>query len=184
MSAFEEDTVQEGTPGRLILALFFLAFGGSGLALMPYQTGTSPGDEGWFTQPWLMPLLTLALLTVVSLIHTLTVWRKIENIKASNTGGALTGELWMWLKTAEFFFWYVAYILLLGFVGYGLSTFLFVAGLGFRVGLRQPKWLLAALGATLAMVLLFRFGLEIWVPPAALYELLPKGLGVFLQRYF
>ena len=90
----------------------------------------------------------------------------------------------MWLRSAEFFFWYVAYIWLLGVVGYGISTFLFVAGLGFRVGLRRPKWLLAALGATLAMTLLFRLGLEIWVPPAVLYDALPKSIGIFLQLYF
>ncbi len=184
MSAFDEETVQEGVPGRAVVALVFLVFGTGGLALMPYQTGTSPGDEGWFTQPWLMPLLTLGLLSAVSLIYVVTLWRSGEFTRARMTGGALAGEVWIWLKSAEFFAWYVAYIVLLGLVGYGISTFLFVSCLGLRVGLRQPRWLLAALGATLAMVLLFRLGLEIWVPPADLYELLPKSVAVFLQRYF
>ena len=184
MSAFEEETAQDSAPGRMILALFFLVFGAGGLALMPFQTRTSPGDEGWFTQPWLMPLLTLTLLTAISLIYTVRLWRDRENFRINLAGGAMVGELWMWLRSAEFFFWYVAYIWLLGVVGYGISTFLFVAGLGFRVGLRRPKWLLAALGATLAMTLLFRLGLEIWVPPAALYDALPKSIGIFLQLYF
>ena len=184
MSAFEEDTVQDDVPGRMIVALFFLVFGSAGLALMPYQTGTSPGDEGWFTQPWLMPLLTLGLLTAVSLIYTVRLWRNRKNSNAALAGGALAGELWMWLRSAEFFLWYVAYIVALGVVGYGFSTFVFIAGLGFRIGLRQPKWLLAALAATLGMTLLFRLGLEIWVPPADLYNILPKSVGVFLQRFF
>ena len=184
MSAFDEETAQDGVPGRAVVALFFFVFGAGGLALMPHQTGTSPGDEGWFTQPWLMPLLTLGLLSAASFIYIVMLWRSGEFAKAKMTGTALAGEVWIWLKSAEFFFWYVAYILLLGLVGYGLSTLLFVAGLGFRVGLRRPQWLLAALGATLAMTLLFRLGLEIWVPPAALYDLLPKELGVFLQQYF
>ena len=184
MSAFEEETAQDSAPGRMILALFFLVFGAGGLALMPFQTRLAPGDEGWFTQPWLMPLLTLALLTAVSLIYTVRIWRDRENTLASNTGKALAGELWMWLRSAEFFFWYVAYIWLLGVVGYGISTFIFVADLGFRIGLRHPKWLLAALGATIAMTLLFRLGLEIWVPPAALYDILPRSIGNFLQLYF
>ena len=184
MSAFDEDTAQEGVPGRTVVALFFFVFGAGGLALMPYQTGTSPGDEGWFTQPWLMPLLTLGLLTAVSLLFVVKLWREGEFSRAKTSGAALAGEAWVWLRSAEFFGWYVAYIVLLGLIGYGLSTFLFVACLGLRVGLRQPKWLLAALGATLAMVLLFRLGLEIWVPPADLYDLLPKSVAVFLQRYF
>lgn len=184
MSAFEEETAQEGVPGRAVVALFFLVFGVGGLALMPYQTGTSPGDEGWFTQPWLMPLLTLGLLSAVSLIYVVKLWRSGEFATAKISGNALTGEAWIWLKSAEFFVWYVAYIALLGYIGYGLSTFLFVACLGLRVGLRTTKWLLAALGATLAMTLLFRLGLEIWVPPADLYDLLPKSVAVFLQRYF
>ncbi|MXY38252.1 MAG: hypothetical protein F4027_06560 [Rhodospirillaceae bacterium] len=184
MSAFDEDTAQEGVPGRAVVALFFFVFGAGGLALMPLQTGTSPGDEGWFTQPWLMPLLTLGLLTAVSLLFVVKLWRDGEFSRSKTTGAALAGEAWVWLRSAEFFAWYVAYIVLLGLIGYGLSTFLFVACLGLRVGLRQPQWLLAALGATLAMVLLFRLGLEIWVPPADLYDLLPKSVAVFLQRYF
>ena len=184
MSAFDEESAQEGVPGRAVVALLFLVFGAGGLALMPFQTGTSPGAEGWFTQPWLMPLLTLGLLSAVSLIYVVIFWRSGEFARSKMTGTALAGEVWIWLKSAEFFAWYVAYIVLLGVIGYGLSTFLFVACLGLRVGLRQPKWLLAALGATLAMVLLFRLGLEIWVPPADLYDLLPKTVAVFLQRYF
>jgi len=184
MSTFEEESAQDSPPGRILLALFFAAVGVGGLALLPFQTRIAPGDEGWFTQPWLMPLLTLGLLSAVSLIYVVILWRSGEFARSKMTGTALAGEVWIWLKSAEFFAWYVAYIVLLGVIGYGLSTFLFVACLGLRVGLRQPKWLLAALGATLAMVLLFRLGLEIWVPPADLYDLLPKTVAVFLQRYF
>ncbi len=184
MAAFEEETAQDSAPGRTILALFFLVFGAGGLALMPFQTRIAPGDEGWFTQPWLMPLLTLGLLTAVSLIYTVRLWRDRNNAIAALTGGTLAGELWMWLRSAEFFLWYVAYIIALGVVGYGFSTFVFIAGLGYRIGLRQPKWLLAALAASIAMTLLFRLGLEIWVPPADLYDILPKSVGIFLQQYF
>lgn len=184
MSTFEEETAQDSLPGRPLLALFFAVFGVGGLALLPFQTRIAPGDEGWFTQPWLMPLLTLGLLGAVSLIYVVTLWRNGEFAREKMSGAALAGEAWIWLKSAEFFAWYVAYILLLGLIGYGFSTFLFIACLSLRVGLRQPKWLLAALGATLAMVLLFRFGLEIWVPPADLYDMLPKSVAVFLQRYF
>ena len=184
MSAFDEETAQEGVPGRAVVALFFLVLGAGGLALIPDQTGASPGDEGWFTQPWLMPLLTLGLLGAASLLYVVALWRNGEFAREKMSGAALAGEAWIWLKSAEFFAWYVAYIVLLGLIGYSFSTFLFVACLSLRVGLRQPKWLLAALGITLAMTLLFRLGLEIWVPPADLYDLLPKSVGVFLQRYF
>ncbi len=184
MTASEEDAAGGAAAGRAVVALFFLMLGAAGLALMPFQTRSSPGDEGWFTQPWLMPLLALILLFAVSLFYTVNLWRDRINAEAPEGGGTLAGELWAWLRTAEFFLWYVAYIQLLGLIGYGLSTFIFIAGLGFRIGLRGPKWLLAALAATLAMTLLFRLGLKIWVPPAALYELLPSGAGAFLQRYF
>ena len=179
MSAFEEETSESKAPGRLIVALFFLILGAMGLALLPANTGKSPGDEGWFTQPWLMPTLTLGLLTLAALFHTLSVWRA-----RTVAEGGVAGELWIWLRAAEFFLWYVLYILMLGWVGYGLSTFLFIAGLGIRVGLRQPKWILAALGVTVAMTLLFRLGLQIWVPSADLYEVMPKDVRNFLQRYF
>jgi len=179
MAAFEEGSARTATPGRLIIALFFVLFGAGGLVLLPFMTRTSPGDEGWYTQPWLMPTLTLALLTVCAVAHTI----RILDRRAQSTG-TVGGELWMWLRAAEFFLWYVAYILLLGWVGYGLSTLLFIAGLSIRVGLRRPRWLLAALGVTIAMTLLFRLGLKIWVPAADLYDLMPKDVRNFLQRYF
>jgi len=181
MSAFEEETAESQSPGRLIVAFFFLLFGAGGLALLPAYTGTSPGDEGWFTQPWLMPGMTLTLLTVAALIHTLRLLR--DRRQASAGTASLTGELWMWLRAGEFFFWYVLYIWLLGVLGYGLSTFVFVAGLGFRMGLRQPRWILAALAVTIAMTLLFRLGLKIWVPAADLYEILPPGVRNFMQQF-
>jgi len=179
MSAFEDETAESQSPGRLIVAVFFLLFGAGGLALLPAFTGTSPGDEGWFTQPWLMPALTLTLLTVAALIHTLRLWRDRGPVSAAG----LAGELWMWLRAGEFFFWYVLYIWLLGVLGYGLSTFVFIAGLGFRVGLRQPRWIFAALAVTVAMTLLFRLALEIWVPAADLYEVLPPVVRNFMQQY-
>ena len=40
------------------------------------------------------------------------------------------------------------------------------------------------LGVTVAMTLLFRLGLQIWVPSADLYEVMPKDVRNFLQRYF
>ena len=183
MSAFHDETSESQTPGRLIVAVFFLLFGALGLVLLPTFTGTSPGDEGWFTQPWLMPTLTLTLLTVASLVHTLRLWRDRQSVTARSES-TLPREVWMWLRASEFFTWYVLYIWLLGVLGYGLSTFVFIAGLGFRVGLREPRWFLAALGMTIAMTLLFRFGLKIWVPAADLYELLPKDIRNFMQRYF
>lgn len=181
MSAFEEETVESQSPGRLVVAIFFLLFGAGGLALLPTFTGTSPGDEGWFTQPWLMPSLALTLLTVAALIHTLRLWRDRKPTSANCAG--LPGELWMWLRAGEFFLWYVLYIWLLGVLGYGLSTFVFVAGLGLRMGLRQPRWIIAALAVTVAMTLLFRLGLKIWVPAADLYEILPSGIRNFMQQY-
>lgn len=183
MSAFEEETAESPSPGRLVVAVFFLLFGACGLALLPAFTGTSPGNEGWFTQPWLMPSLALTLLTVAALIHTLQVWRDRRAVPADGQE-TLPRELWVWLRAAEFFVWYVAYIWLLGVLGYSLSTFVFIAGLGMRVGLRQPRWILAALGMTVAMTLLFRLGLKIWVPAADIYEFLPKGLRNVVQLYF
>jgi len=179
MSAFEDETAESQSPGRLIVAVFFLLFGAGGLALLPAYTGTSPGDEGWFTQPWLMPAMTLTLLTGAALVHTLRMWRD----RRTASTGRLVGELWMWLRAGEVFFWYVRYIWLLGVVGYGLSTFIFIAGLGVRVGLRQPRWILAALVVTIAMTLLFRLGLKIWVPAADLYEILPSGIRNFMQQF-
>ncbi len=69
-------------------------------------------------------------------------------------------------------------------LGYAPSTLVFVLGLLWRVGLRSPLWMLAGVAVPVALTLIFRVGLGVWMPAPELYDLAPEGLRALLIRYF
>ncbi len=158
---------------------FFLLF------LLPVATDTGPANSGWWTQPWLMPSATLAILCLANLI---TLARGWIQLRSSPPQAAETGEAWAairgWFRPLEFFLYFLAYIWLLGRIGYFFSTLLFIQFLLVRTGLRSLRWILAGFGAALVMTVVFRWGLGIWVPTADIYALLPDAARKFMTKWF
>ncbi|MEZ4608488.1 MAG: tripartite tricarboxylate transporter TctB family protein [Deinococcales bacterium] len=175
---------------RQALLVFYAAnfvFSALLLILMPLATKRAPKNQGWWTEPALMPSLALALMALASvylLIQGMYQLRKFPPDQFVGSRSALLKELFQWLRPLEFFLYFIIYIWLLGLVGYFLSSFIFIAGLCFRVGLRNLRWLGVALLISLALIALFRWGLKVWIPPADLYELFPRPIRIFLMRNF
>jgi hypothetical protein len=169
----------------LALTAVFAAVSFGLLLLLPVATRSGPASAGWWTQPWLMPGIALGLLAAANAI---SLWRALADLRASpprpdEIGGALSA-MRGWLRPLEFFVYFFAYILALGRAGYFLSTLVFIQFLLWRTGLRSPRWIVAGLGAALAMTVVFRWGLGIWVPTADLYGLLPDAPRKFLTTWF
>lgn len=163
------------------MALFSLIF----IILIPTATKPGPEGQGWWTQPALMPSLSLALIAIPAAMllgqHRL---KRHQQPELHPSPENLRAELFQWLRPLEFFGYYVLYIWLLGLVGYFLSSFMFITGLSWRIGLRAPKWMLISFLTALGLIALFRWGLQVWVPAAALYDLFPKEARIFLIRNF
>ena len=94
------------------------------------------------------------------------------------------GELLRWLRPLEYALYFVLYAASIPWLGYLLSTVLFMPLLGLRTGIRSLSGLglLAGLGA--GIVLAFKTGLEVRMPPGALYDLFPPAVRNFLIRNF
>lgn len=179
-----ESTIKKPIPGTGVFYGIMAVISVVLLLLLPVETEPGPADQGWWTQPILMPAISLVFFAITAVYlfiqHILTsrkhgTWHESEVVKA---------ELFQWVQPLEFFVYYVIYIYLLGIVGYFLSSFIFAVGVGMRVGLRSRRWVWAMLAFTLAITALFRWGLSIWFPSAALFELLPGGLRIFFARNF
>ncbi len=155
------------------------------LILLPIQTESGPVEQGWWTQPILMPAISIWLFAITATIlffqHIIKV-RRSEMARPS--GERIRVEIFQWFKPVEYFVYYVAYIWLLGMVGYFLSSLIFIIGVGLRVGLRSPRWLLNGLLFAVLLIAVFRWGLQVWVPAAELYELFEKDTRIFLMRNF
>ena len=167
--------------------LYVLNFAASAvlLVLLPIATKPAPSNQGWWTQPALMPSLALGLMALASAYLVLKHFLSLRGSPELNPDGQSSArELLEWLKPLEFFIYYGLYIWLLGLIGYFLSSLIFIVLLSVRVGLRSARWMLVALLTTVALVALFRWGLKVWVPVSDLYDLFPKDIRIFLMRNF
>ena len=88
-----------------------------------------------------------------------------------------------WLFVLEFVGWFLAYVWLVPLIGYLPVTLAFAAALTWRMGYRSPKMLWISLAFGLAVVVLFKGFLQVRIPGAALYELLPGTLRNFFILY-
>ncbi len=165
-------------------ALMFL-FGAGFLLLIPVETSPGPTGQGWWTQPIFMPAISLLLVAIPATYLFFQYLLKLRNNQELRpTGQHIRFELLQWFKPVEFFVYYVLYIWLLGMVGYFLSSLIFIIGLSIRIGLRSREWMLAGLLFAIALIAMFRWALGVWIPPAALYDLFPKDIGIFLMGNF
>lgn len=180
-----DSTLSKPQPTLGILYAINFVFSASFLLLVPIATKAGPSNQGWWTQPALMPSLALGLMVLSSAYLLLDYGLKLRanrDLRADKK--SVKQELTEWLKPFEFFIYYCLYIWLLGLIGYFLSSLVFIVILSFRVGLRSAKWMLIAFLTALALVALFRWGLKVWVPVSDLYGLFPKNIRIFLMRNF
>ena len=94
------------------------------------------------------------------------------------------GELLRWLRPLEFALYFVAYAASIPWLGYLLSTAVFMPLLGLRTGIRSPSGLGLLAGLGIGIVLVFKTGLEVRMPSGALYDLFPPQVRNFLIRNF
>ena len=88
-----------------------------------------------------------------------------------------------WLQVFEYVGWFLAYVWLVPVIGYLPVTLAFSAALSWRMGYRSRKYLWISLAFGVAVVLLFKGLLQVKIPGAALYELLPDALRNFFILY-
>lgn len=154
------------------------------LLLTPVVTKLGPPNQGWWTQPALMPALSLFFFAGTSTYLLVQHLWAVKKSGVQHERSAISAELIQWILPLEYFVYYMIYIWLLGLVGYFLSSAIFAVGICMRVGLRSARWVYTALLFALALTALFRWGLNIWFPTADLFELFPKQPRIFLSRNF
>ena len=167
-------------PGDLFFAsvLFLLAL--FLLSQLPFETR-------WFNrvdlplQPRFWPAVVLGAFTFFSGLHLMQSW--IAWRKTVPRPSTLpTCELLRWLRPLEFALYFVAYAASIPWLGYLLSTAAFMPLLGLRTGIRSPSGLGLLAGMGIGIVLVFKTGLEVRMPPGALYDLFPPQMRNFLIR--
>ncbi len=168
----------ERQPGDLLFAA--LLFFGSIilLSLIGQQTR-------WFNnvalplQPRFWPAVILTGLTLFSAVYFAS---SIRAYRKRRHGDLLLGslrELSEWARPIEFAIYFVGYAAVVPWLGYLLTTIIFMPLLALRCGYRSIKTL-AGLGLLgFLIVLFFKTGLAVKMPAGAVYDALPGSLRNF-----
>ncbi len=94
-------------------------------------------------------------------------------------------ELFQWLKSLEFIFYFLIYTNIITIFGYLISTVIFAIFLTTRLGYRSLEWILRSAIAAFIIVIIFRSILQIKTPVNIwLYKFLPQNFEVFMKIYF
>lgn len=159
------------------------------LVLIPDQAPWVQTKRGWYTQPMMGTLLGIGIMAVFS------AYRVVQlTLRNAKTGGnslfqrnpletvvVLLDSYRTALISSVLFYVYIKSLSIIGFV---LATFIFVTVLLWLSRLLNRTWLLATIGTLIALVLIFRVAVAVWLPDVWLYSLLPDHLADFANRYF
>ena len=162
-------------PGDIVFAVVFLLLA----VFLLTQLGT---EAKWvkrtklFAQPAFWPTISLWLMAGFAALH----W--LSSALSPRIDGRWR-EVWFWVRSVEFAAWFMAYVLLVPYIGYLPATLLFTVSLSVRCGYRDLKSLSIAALVGLATVILFKSFLQVKIPGGAVYEYLPDGLRAFALTY-
>lgn len=163
-------------PGDLVFALLFLAFAVFLLANLDGQTQWVKRTKT-VAQPAFWPTVAVYFMAGFAILHL------IGSLVSPRIEGRWT-EVKFWLRSFEFAIWFMVYVTLVPRIGYLPASILFPTALAFRLGYRAPRQLIAAAGAGVVIVVLFKSLLQVKVPGGAIYEYLPDTLRAFMLTYF
>ena len=136
-------------------------------------------------QSWIAPLVGLWVLVPAALWYLYGAVRAYRGRARLRLPNGVAYELKQWARALEFVAWFVAYTMLVPMLGYLVSTLLLGTALPWRLGYRGARWMGICVAASLAIVLVFRTGLQIKTPVNIwLYDQLPQGLSTFMKVWF
>jgi len=159
-------------PGDLVFAVVVLIVSLFLLSQLYEETTYKAGGK-LFAQPRFWPAVALIGMAGFAALHLL----------GSALSERIDGrwkEVLLWFSALEYAGWFIAYAALTPVAGYLPSTIIAAVLLTLRVGYRSGFAILSAIGAAVAIVLLFKTFLKVKLPAGQFYEALPDGLRQFM----
>lgn len=158
--------------GDFLFALIFFVAVCLLLSQLPWQIIWVPKTK-LVAQPGFWPAISLVGMVVMGGAHLATRWRRSEF-------GREWVEAFMWLRSIEYVFYFMIYVLVVPIIGYLAATLLFAPLLAWRAGYRRRRTILAAMATGLTIVLFFKTFLSVKIPGGAVYEYLPNAIRSFM----
>ncbi len=175
--SFEDEVAPEALN---LSATLFWTFALLAVAVLPWAVEKGRRDLGWVQEPWSWPFIALSVGLIGGAVLPLRLLglRKKAGFAAA-ARGAFEG-MGRSIVYAGAFLIYLGGIALLGFT---IASLIFMQALYWISGLRGGKWPLIALLVTVAIVLAFRVGLDIWFPTPTFLQLFPGWVAGAIGGY-
>lgn len=150
------------------------------MALAPWATRAAPIQKGWWVEPKTWPLLCLSV-TFIAAAYQALKWGSTYRL-ADDREAYLSKSLSAFasLKPAfEYAAYFCIYLFAVGYLGFAVSSFVFMQFMVWLAGLRGWPWRIASALFIVALVLAFRVGIQLWFPMAPVFE---HGPDWFVQN--
>ncbi|OKH86309.1 tripartite tricarboxylate transporter TctB family protein [Thalassospira sp. TSL5-1] len=171
LKTFQELFRRDRRPGDLVFACMFLLFCVFLLANLDDQVKWVK-NTALVAEPAFWPTLSLIGMSVFAVLHL------IGSLSSPRIYGRLK-EFTLWVRSLEYVAYFLVYVNVVPIIGYLLSTLLFVLFLTFRLGYRRFQVFGISALFAVAVVLIFRAGLEVKIPAGQIYEYLPDWIRSF-----
>ena len=136
-------------------------------------------------QQWVGPLICMVILVPATIYNLYQSTIQLNINKRLRMPSRIKHELFQWLKSLEFIFYFLIYTNIITIFGYLISTVIFAIFLTTRLGYRSLEWILRSAIAAFIIVIIFRSILQIKTPVNIwLYKFLPQNFEVFMKIYF
>ena len=154
-----------------LIAVIFALLAGLFLALVPVATRSAPMQKGWWVEPSTWPIFTLSITFIAALVQAAPWWR-------AGRAAGFSSAFWrksIWAfgalgPAAAYSAAFIAYLFAVDWLGFALSSFVFIQVVIWMAGLRSLAWKLKAAAFVVIVVLVFRVGMGLWFPMAPFYE--------------
>lgn len=175
LKTFQELFRRDRRPGDLVFAYIFLAFC---LFLLFNLSSQAQWLDNTKTvaQPAFWPTVAILGMCLFAGLHL------VGSLVSPRIPGRLKEGVF-WIRSIEYVGYFLVYVFCVPIVGYLLSTVVFAVFLVIRLGYRSRQSIASAALFGLAVVLVFRAGLQVKIPPGQIYEYLPDSIRTFAMIY-
>lgn len=175
LKTFQELFRRDRRPGDLVFAYIFLGF----CLFLLFNLGDQAqwlDNTKTVAQPAFWPTVAVVGMCLFAGLHL------IGSLVSPRIAGRLKEGVF-WLRSGEYVLYFLIYVWCVPIVGYLLSTIVFAVFLTVRLGYRSREAIVSAALFGLAVVLVFRAGLQVKIPPGQIYEYLPDSIRTFAMVY-
>ncbi|MCG9554782.1 hypothetical protein L1D11_15845 [Vibrio sp. Isolate32] len=165
---------------------YLLSFIGSVILILlqPSQAKEVAHAYGWFSQPYIAPFVGLGIIALFSgtytLIYTIKFFKYLRMINPIELGFKVVSKYRTAVIISGFF---ILYISSLSIIGFALSSFFLILSMLWISNLFTRFWVVTSLFSVIAIILIFRVAVNLWLPDVWLYSLFPEEMSDFANMY-